>query len=82
MLKNKFAIGFKKICNTKQYDRAIPISWGSYDIDIALSYCFVLHIFLNPIANLFFSMFIIECFLHPLDETQLGRNRSRVIDMM
>ena len=28
------------------------------------------------------SMFIIECFLHPPDETQLDRNRSLVIDMM
>ena len=31
---------------------------------------FCIAFFLHPMANLFFSMFIIECFLHPPDETQ------------
>ena len=39
--------------------------------------------FSHVMANLFFfSIFIIECFLHPPDETHYGRNRSRVIDMV
>ena len=46
-----------------------------HDIGIAVSYCFVVHFFffLHPMANLFFFgtvIFIIECFLHPPDETQ------------
>ena len=55
MLKNKFAIGCKKICNTKQYDTAIPISWGSH---------------LRTHTHM------------TLTTSQLGQNRSRVIDMM
>ena len=53
-----------------------------HDIGIAVSYCFVLHFFAPNGKFVFFSMFIIECFLHPPDETQEGQNRSRVIDMM
>ena len=41
-----------------------------HDIGIAVSYCFVLHFFAPNGKFVFFSMFIIECFLHPPDETQ------------
>ena len=55
---------------------------GPHDIGIAASYCFVLHLFFEPNSKfVFFGIFIIECFLHPPDETQLGRNRSQVIDI-
>ena len=44
-----------------------------HDIGIAVSYCFALHfsLFFAPNGKfVFFSIFIIECFLHPPDETQ------------
>ena len=53
-----------------------------HNIGIAVSYWFVLHFFCTQWKVFFFNMFTIECFLHPPDETQQGRNRSRVTDMM
>ena len=46
-----------------------------HDIGIAVSYCFALHFsfFCTQWQICFFSIFIIECFLHPPAETQLGR---------
>ena len=58
------------------------IECDPHDIGIAVSHCFVLHFFCTQWQICFFSMFIIECFLHPPDETQKGRNQLRVIDMM
>ena len=41
-----------------------------HDIGIAVSYCFVLHFCAPNGKFVFISMFIVECFLHPSDETQ------------
>ena len=41
-----------------------------HDVGIAVSYCFVLQFFCTQWQICFFSMFVIECFLHPPDETQ------------
>ena len=110
--KTNFPLGAKKRCNKKQYDTAIPISWGSHprththDMDnkqvtsvnpnrgvgslsrliiqqnVEVASCYLLVFFVPNGKFVFFSVFIIECLLQPPDETQQGRNRSRVINMM
>ena len=45
---------------------------GPNDIGIAVSYCFVTHLFSHSMANLFFSIFIMKEFLHPPNNRRDG----------
>ena len=67
---------FEKIrayrCDLLSMSCVCVLECDPHDIGIAVSYCFVLYFpfFASNGKFVFFSMFIIECFFHPPDETQ------------
>ena len=59
-------------CDLLSMSYVCVLECDPHDIGIAVSYCFALHFSFvcTQWQICFFSIFIIECFLHPPDETQ------------